>query len=131
MEVRKSPGRPALAYTERDRWKREVLRRWASREGCRLCGRRWGLTFHHPGEKRFTVGQVFTRGRSIVPWEEIKEEVLQRCVVLCSACHWCVHRTAQQEPLWPYRERARKLGINYVPMGCPRARRAPCDQGAP
>ena len=74
----------------------KVLRRYKLMKGCRECGYKKhhaGLQFNHinPSDKSFTIGRgskhkLFLSNKSKTK-QLIKNEILNKCEVLCATCH--------------------------------------------
>lgn len=57
--------------------------------GCEVCGRVSDpahLTFHHLGDKEFTIGNRI----GAVSWDKLDRE-LAKCIVVCRECHDKIH----------------------------------------
>ena len=73
-----------------------LLRRYKLMKGCRICGYKKhhaGLQFNHinPTDKSFTIGNCskhhFCLSNKSKSKQRLKNEVLNKCEVLCSTCH--------------------------------------------
>ena len=66
--------------------KRAALAAWREAHGCKDCGTRKNLLFHHPNDdKKFRVSAGLRYG-----WDRIAAEVA-KCIVLCQPCHGIRH----------------------------------------
>lgn len=64
----------------------EEIIRMATAGGCLFCGTYEGLTFHHRERKRFNICD-----RLEYRDPRLLRDEIERCVVLCGACHTWVH----------------------------------------
>lgn len=92
MEVHRRPLRlDRPPRTKHERWMHAFQRAWLHtykrKLGCKSCRVKEGLTFHHrdPAKKRFNIGDG--RFRS---WSALHRE-LEKCDILCKACHRVAH----------------------------------------
>ena len=64
----------------------DVYKLYKQCQHCGYDGHPGALEFHHPGEKRLTVAKI-----QDYKWQEVVDEIIDRCVVLCRNCHGIEH----------------------------------------